>query len=77
MFIQGRSNNELNVDKLIKLYPQIDEIHVACEKLFQRMQKVCFDKKKKLQILNLPTSFYYYHRTNLLMLKLQFLLVDF
>jgi hypothetical protein len=37
----------LNVDKLIKLYPQIDEIHVACEKLFQRMQKVCFDKKKK------------------------------
>jgi len=35
----GRSNNELNVDKLLKLYPDLDEIHVACEKLFQRMAK--------------------------------------
>jgi len=38
----GRSNNKLNVDKLLMLYPMIDEISVAVEKLFQRMQKLMF-----------------------------------
>ena len=35
----GRSNNELDVSKLLKLYPDLDPILVATEKLFQRMAK--------------------------------------
>ena len=37
----GRSNNELNCDKLVKALPEctINEIHVACELVFQRMKE--------------------------------------
>lgn len=34
----GRSNNELNVDKLLSEYPEIEHINVAIEKLFIRMK---------------------------------------
>merc|ERR1712188_309339 len=35
----GRSNNELDVTKLKSEYPELMEIHEACEKLFERMAK--------------------------------------
>jgi dTDP-4-dehydrorhamnose reductase len=37
----GRSNNELNCSKLVEALPEceINEIHVACEKVFQRMKE--------------------------------------
>jgi 3,5-epimerase/4-reductase len=35
----GRSNNELDVSKLLRLYPNISEIHVGMRALFERMKK--------------------------------------
>jgi dTDP-4-dehydrorhamnose reductase len=37
----GRSNNELNCTKLVEAVPEceINEIHAACEKVFQRMKE--------------------------------------
>ncbi len=36
----GRSNNHLDVSKLCREYPEIDTIHTAIVKLFERMQKI-------------------------------------
>jgi hypothetical protein len=34
----GRSNNELDVSKLLQHYPNIQEIHVGMRALFERMR---------------------------------------
>jgi len=36
----GRSNNELDSSKLLKEYPNLPEVHVSMDQVFQRMAKI-------------------------------------